>query len=74
MDKLTRKKADLIVANDVSLPGQGFEVDTNRVTVVGAEGRVADWPLLSKLEVGHRLWELVASRRTQPSASGTTPT
>jgi phosphopantothenoylcysteine decarboxylase/phosphopantothenate--cysteine ligase len=63
MDKLTRKKADLIVANDVSLPGQGFEADTNRVTVVGAEGRVAAWPLLSKLEVGHRLWELVASRR-----------
>lgn len=67
MDKLTRKKADLIVANDVSLPGQGFEVDTNRVTVVGAEGRVADWPLLSKLEVGHRLWELVASRREPES-------
>ena len=62
-EKLVRKKADLIVANDVSLPEQGFEVDTNRVAVVGAEGLVADWPLLSKREVGDRLWELIAERR-----------
>lgn len=62
-EKLARKKADLIVANDVSLPEQGFEVDTNRVLVVGAEGLVADWPLLTKAEVARRLWDLVAARR-----------
>lgn len=62
-DKLARKKADLIVANDVSQPQQGFEVDTNRVLVVGPEGLVADWPLMAKIEVGRRLWDLVASRR-----------
>lgn len=64
--KLTRKKADLIVANDVSQPGSGFETETNRVQVVGPEGVVADWPLLSKREVAHRLWELVAERRQAP--------
>jgi phosphopantothenoylcysteine decarboxylase/phosphopantothenate--cysteine ligase len=74
-DKLSRKKADLIVANDVSQPQQGFEVDTNRVTVIGAEGLVADWPLLPKREVGHRLWDLVADRRRQRAqVSGGSPT
>lgn len=61
--KLVRKNADLIVANDVSLPGQGFEVDTNRVLVIGPEGVVADWPLMEKLAIGHKLWDLLASRR-----------
>jgi len=35
--KLTRKKADLIVANDVSRPDTGFEVDTNAVTIISAD-------------------------------------
>ncbi|MDB5096465.1 MAG: coaBC [Cyanobacteria bacterium RYN_339] len=59
--KLARKNADLIVANDVSVPGQGFEVETNRVQIVGPQGLVADWPLLSKREVGQRLWSLIAA-------------
>lgn len=59
-DKLVRKNADYIVANDVSQPGQGFEVDTNRVLVVGRDGLVADWPLLSKRAIGDRLWDLWA--------------
>jgi phosphopantothenoylcysteine decarboxylase/phosphopantothenate--cysteine ligase len=61
-EKLKRKNADLIVANDVSVVGQGFEVENNRVQIVGPEGLVADWPLMSKREIGDRLWDLVASR------------
>lgn len=61
--KLARKNADLIVANDVSRPGQGFEVDTNRVLVIGPEGVVADWPLMEKRAIGHKLWDLLAGRR-----------
>ncbi len=37
-DKLARKKADLIVANDVSAPGRGFEGDTNEVAILTASG------------------------------------
>ncbi len=37
-DKLVRKKADMIVANDVSAPGRGFEGDTNEVVFFTAEG------------------------------------
>jgi phosphopantothenoylcysteine decarboxylase/phosphopantothenate--cysteine ligase len=37
-DKRTRKRVDAIVANDVSQADRGFEVDTNAVTVVTADG------------------------------------
>jgi phosphopantothenoylcysteine decarboxylase/phosphopantothenate--cysteine ligase len=37
-EKRVRKHADLIVANNVSEPGAGFDVTTNAVTLVGAEG------------------------------------
>jgi phosphopantothenoylcysteine decarboxylase/phosphopantothenate--cysteine ligase len=37
-DKRVRKKADLIVANDVSLPDRGFDADTNAVTIVDERG------------------------------------
>jgi phosphopantothenoylcysteine decarboxylase/phosphopantothenate--cysteine ligase len=36
-DKLRRKHLDLIVANDVSAPGAGFEHDTNEVLILGEE-------------------------------------
>jgi phosphopantothenoylcysteine decarboxylase/phosphopantothenate--cysteine ligase len=49
-EKRTRKHADLIVANDVSRSDRGFEVDTNAVTIVGAD-RDVDVPLQSKTEV-----------------------
>ena len=37
-EKLSSKRLDLIVANDVSAPGAGFDVETNVVTLIGAEG------------------------------------
>ena len=38
LDKLRRKKLDLIVGNDVSRSDAGFAVDTNIVTLIGADG------------------------------------
>ena len=46
-EKRVRKKVDLIVANDVSKPDQGFDADTNAVTIVG-EGDEQVVPLQSK--------------------------
>ena len=37
-DKLRRKGIDLLVANDVAEPGSGFGTDTNRVTILAADG------------------------------------
>ncbi|CAM3948881.1 bifunctional phosphopantothenoylcysteine decarboxylase/phosphopantothenate--cysteine ligase CoaBC [Paenibacillus alkaliterrae] len=62
MDKLRRKHCDLIVANDVSIEGAGFNGDTNIVQVYGEEGLVEALPLLSKREVANRLLELIADR------------
>jgi phosphopantothenoylcysteine decarboxylase/phosphopantothenate--cysteine ligase len=47
-DKLARKNLDLIVANDVSAPGVGFEHETNAVTILGADGRRRTVDLASK--------------------------
>ena len=45
-DKLRRKGVDLLVANDVAEPGSGFGTDTNRVTILAADGSREDLPLL----------------------------
>jgi phosphopantothenoylcysteine decarboxylase/phosphopantothenate--cysteine ligase len=58
--KLAAKRCDLIVANDVSEPGAGFAVDTNRVTIVDHSG-VAELPAGSKAEVAHRILDRIAA-------------
>ena len=47
-EKLTAKRVDLMVANDVSAPDAGFEVDTNRALLLSAGGDVEETPLLTK--------------------------
>ena len=53
--KLKSKNLDMIVANDISAPDAGFAVDTNRVTILYADGRVESLPLMSKAEVSEAL-------------------
>ncbi|MDQ6420833.1 bifunctional phosphopantothenoylcysteine decarboxylase/phosphopantothenate--cysteine ligase CoaBC [Paenibacillus sp. LHD-117] len=62
LDKLKRKNCDLIVANDVSAEGSGFNVDTNAVQVYGPEGLVEALPLLSKRETAVRIMDVIARR------------
>ncbi|MGC8668359.1 MAG: bifunctional phosphopantothenoylcysteine decarboxylase/phosphopantothenate--cysteine ligase CoaBC [Chthonomonadales bacterium] len=57
--KLRRKNLDLIVANDVSAPGAGFEGDTNTVTLLWPDGRQEDLPNLPKREVARRILDAV---------------
>lgn len=57
--KLQRKKLDLIVANDISATDAGFAVDTNRVTLLDAEGGRQVLPLLDKTEVADAILERV---------------
>lgn len=58
--KLRTKGLDIIVANDVSSPDSGFEVETNRVTMIDRNGGTESLPLLSKDEVAQYLMEKVA--------------
>jgi phosphopantothenoylcysteine decarboxylase/phosphopantothenate--cysteine ligase len=46
--KLERKGVDLLVVNDVSAPGAGFDHDTNAVVILGADGSITELPLTSK--------------------------
>jgi phosphopantothenoylcysteine decarboxylase/phosphopantothenate--cysteine ligase len=67
-DKRARKRVDLVVANDVSRPDAGFDVDTNAVTIVGEDG-AEELPLLSKGEVAKAILDraeaLLAVRTTE---------
>jgi phosphopantothenoylcysteine decarboxylase/phosphopantothenate--cysteine ligase len=58
-DKLQRKNLDMLVANDVTAPGAGFDVETNVVKFLHADGRVEDMPQSSKVEVAHALLDRV---------------
>jgi phosphopantothenoylcysteine decarboxylase/phosphopantothenate--cysteine ligase len=58
--KLKIKRLDYIVANDIMAADAGFAVDTNRVTVIEANGHAQTLPLLDKAEVA----EAILSRVT----------
>jgi phosphopantothenoylcysteine decarboxylase/phosphopantothenate--cysteine ligase len=57
-EKLRSKHLDLIVFNDATEKGAGFEVETNRVTLVTADA-ATPLPLLSKREVAERILDHV---------------
>src|SRR5277367_1837736 len=57
--KLTRKGADMIVANDVTQEGAGFDTDTNVVTLFLRDGRELPLPKLTKFEVANRILDRV---------------
>jgi phosphopantothenoylcysteine decarboxylase/phosphopantothenate--cysteine ligase len=56
--KRKKKRCDLVVGNDVTAPGAGFDVDTNQVSFVTASG-IERLPLMSKIEVGRRIVDWV---------------
>jgi phosphopantothenoylcysteine decarboxylase/phosphopantothenate--cysteine ligase len=57
--KLEAKKLDLVVANDITAPDAGFNVDTNRVTLIFPDRRPMNLPLMSKSEVAQMVLEHV---------------
>ena len=59
-DKLRRKGVDLLVANDVAEAGSGFGTDTNRVTILAADGGREELPLMPKRAVADHILDRVA--------------
>lgn len=57
--KLASKNLDLIVANDVTAPGAGFEVETNVVTFLLPDGAVEPLPQMPKRAVADSIWDRV---------------
>lgn len=58
--KLEKKNLDLIVANDVTLPGAGFEVDTNIVKILDRSGKVEELPLMTKEDLADYILDRIA--------------
>jgi phosphopantothenoylcysteine decarboxylase/phosphopantothenate--cysteine ligase len=59
-EKLKSKGLDFIAANDISARDAGFEVDTNRITLLFADGKKEALPLMSKAEAAEKIIEHTA--------------
>ncbi len=70
-DKLRRKGLDLILANDVSRPGIGFDAQDNQVALLAADGRRADWPRMRKTVLAFRLVRAIERAAASRTAAGT---
>jgi phosphopantothenoylcysteine decarboxylase/phosphopantothenate--cysteine ligase len=71
--KLERKRLDLIVANDVSAPGAGFEHDTNAVVIVSPDGSLTDVPLSDKHDIARAVLDAVTRSRADASTQNRSP-
>ena len=58
-EKLRKKKLDLIVANDISAPGIGFQSDNNQVTFIGSDEQIENLPRMTKKEVANILLDKI---------------
>lgn len=65
--KLQAKALALIVANDITDPQSGFAAETNRVTLIDAEGSLQELPLMTKAEVAETVVLRVAAMLAKPS-------
>ena len=62
--KLSKKNLDMIVANDVTKPGAGFNVDTNIATLITEDG-LTECPLQTKSELAGKILDKVAEMRNK---------
>jgi phosphopantothenoylcysteine decarboxylase/phosphopantothenate--cysteine ligase len=67
-EKLARKRLDLIVANDVTVEGAGFEVETNVVTIVYANGRADRLDLMTKREAAEKILDAALALHSPPKS------
>ena len=65
--KLEKKGVDLLVVNDVTAPGAGFDHDTNSVTILEAGGGVTEVPLTTKAAVADAVLDRIVARRAEGS-------
>ncbi|UNC92789.1 bifunctional phosphopantothenoylcysteine decarboxylase/phosphopantothenate--cysteine ligase CoaBC [Candidatus Contubernalis alkaliaceticus] len=63
LKKLKNKNLDMIVANDITLPGAGFEVDTNQVKVFKRSGEVIEFPLMTKGDLADKILDEIKKIR-----------
>ncbi len=59
MEKLKKKNFDIIMANDVTMEGAGFDVETNIVKILKKNGDIIELPLMQKIDVAHMVLDEV---------------
>ena len=69
--KLQRKHLDLVVANDVSAPGTGFQHETNAVTLIRANGSLQQIALTDKRSIARALVDQVVALRNESAPDDT---
>jgi phosphopantothenoylcysteine decarboxylase/phosphopantothenate--cysteine ligase len=69
--KLSAKRLDLIVANDVTAADAGFARETNRVLLIGRDGSVEQLPLMSKAAVAKAVLKRVGALLTEDEGGRT---
>jgi phosphopantothenoylcysteine decarboxylase/phosphopantothenate--cysteine ligase len=69
-DKLMAKNMDLIVANDLSRPGSGFQYDTNSVRIIDRSGTVRKLPLMPKTKIADRVLDRIKKLREDSKEAG----
>ena len=63
-EKLTAKKLDMIVANDVTRPGAGFNTDTNIASLITQKG-TREFPLMSKRQLADVILNAIEELRNR---------
>ncbi len=66
--KMIEKNMDFIVANDATLPGAGFQTDTNIVKILDREGGLEELPIMDKIEVADRILDKIKGSRSPQSS------
>ena len=59
LGKLKRKNLDWIAANQVGLPGQGFQSDRNEITLYGVNGETVQLPLTEKKLLARQMLDVI---------------
>ncbi len=62
-NKLKRKNADFVVANDVTMAGAGFYTDTNIATIISKSGKSVESGLMSKTDLAHLILDTITERK-----------
>jgi len=70
LQKMRKKGLDMIVANDVSEQGSGFASDTNKITIIGKDGSIKKFGLLTKKEAACRVLESLADLLSKEDQGG----
>ena len=63
--KMDKKNLDMVVANDITQAGAGFNTDTNVATILIKDGREIEIPLTSKADMANRILDEIVDLRTK---------